>query len=415
MGLGEGKMGWTKALKNHYETIFVEEWPAAISGVILGFLIVVAFAWNRPWGVQGGLRNWGDWLNHFIGLSGPLGSPSPPVSPISHSTSLMVLGLLLGSFAAALMAKQFAIRIPPVLEMVKGVIGGSLMGMGATLSYGCNVGGLITPITGFYLSGWSMWVGMTLGAAIGIKILWWEMEHIMWGRKSLQSFKGSSGGGYKPYLGLLVVAGVLWWASNYLTNKELKTLGGVLLIGFAFGVVLHRSRFCFSRVFRDPLMTGDASMTKAAILMLAIAVIGNAFLLNTGSTVYLEARTPVFWIGGLLGGTIFGIGMIAAGGCASGSIWRLGEGQIKLLIALFFFAWTSSWWRAILVKWGVLVEQMNFKNPMFPFTKLGTSYYMPKELDSWFWALAISLGLLLIWFILAVYNEATERFTVIDS
>ena len=193
----------------------------------------------------------------------------------------------------------------------------------------------------------------------------------------------------------------------------MKFLGGVLLIGLAFGVVLHRSRFCFSRVFRDPLMTGDGSMTKAAILMLFIAVLGNALLIYNGSHVYYDALTPVFWIGSLIGGIIFGIGMIASGGCASGSLWRMGEGHIKLWIAVFFFAWTSSWWKALLIKWDVLQLHMDMTRPGSYLTKLGVSFYMPKEFGGWFLPLSISIGLLAIWFALVVYNEATERFTVV--
>jgi len=67
-----------------------------------------------------------------------------------------------------------------------------------------------------------------------------------------------------------------------------------------FGVVLHRSRFCFSRVFRDPFMIGDAYMTKAAILMLLIGILGNALLIYNGSHVYYDALTPVFWMPELL-------------------------------------------------------------------------------------------------------------------
>lgn len=409
-------MEWVKAYKSHYEKVFVEEWPSTISAVLLGFLIVLVFAWGRTWGVQGGLTNWGDWFNNFIGLAKPLGISDSPESPIRNSTSLMAIGLLLGAFAAALMAKQFAIRVPPVLEMVKGVVGGTLMGIGATLAMGCNVGGFIAPLTSFNFSGWGMWIGLIIGAAIGIKILWWEMEHIMWGRKNLQKFSTNGGRiSFKPLFGILVYIASFYWGYRYLTGSEegLKFLGGVLLIGLAFGVVLHRSRFCFSRVFRDPLMTGDGSMTKAAILMLFIALLGNALLIYNGSHVYYDALTPVFWLGSLLGGIIFGIGMIAAGGCASGSLWRMGEGHIKLWIAVFFFAWTSSWWKALLIKWDVLQLHMDMTRPGSYMTKMGITYYMPKEMGGWFWPLAISITLLAVWFLLVVYNEATDRFIVV--
>jgi uncharacterized membrane protein YedE/YeeE len=407
-------MAWLKALKTHYEKVFVDEWPAYTSGILLGFLVVLIFAWGRTWGVQGGLSNWGDWFNDFIGLTKPLGINSPPQSPLRNSTSLMVIGLFLGSFGVALISKQFAWRVPPPLEMVKGVLGGTLMGIGATLSMGCNVGGFISPVTAFNFSGWGMALGLIIGAGVGIKILWWEMEHITWGRKNLQNYAGASKGAYKPFLGILVLVASFYWGYRYLTGQEdgLKFLGGVLLIGLAFGVVLHRSRFCFVRTFRDPLMTGDASTTKATLLMLLIALLGNSLLTYNGSHAYYDALTPVFWTGSFIGGIIFGIGMVIAGGCASGSIWRAAEGHIKLWIAVFFFAWTSSWWKALLVKWDILQLHMDMSKPGTYLTKLGSQFYMPRELGGWFWTLAVSLGLLALWFVVVVYNETTERFTI---
>ncbi|MEK6776848.1 MAG: YeeE/YedE thiosulfate transporter family protein [bacterium] len=407
-------MDWVKAFKNHYDQIFVEEWSGTVAGVLLGFLIVLIFAWGRTWGVQGGLTNWGDWFNYLIGLSKHLGISDPPESPIRNSTSLMSIGLLFGAFAAALMSRQFSIRVPPPLEMVKGVIGGTLMGIGATLSMGCNVGGFITPVTSFNMSGWGMWFGMIIGAALGIRILLWEMAHIPWGRKNLQKFSTTNTGTYKPFLGIMVYAAVIFWGGSLLTSSEegVKFLGGVLLIGAAFGVVLHRSRFCFSRAFRDPFMIGDGSMTKGTILMLLIGILGNSLLIYNGSHAYYDALTPVFWTGSVLGGIIFGVGMIAAGGCASGSLWRAAEGHIKLWITVFFFAWTGSWWKALLVKWDILQLHLDMTRPGSYMTKLGVTLYMPKEFHSWFWTLAVSLGLLAIWFVLVVYNEATDRFTV---
>ena len=409
-------MSWAKAFKAHYHRLFVEEWPAVPAGILLGLLVVLVFAWGRTWGVQGGLANWGDWLNYAVGLARPLGIQGAPESPLRNSTSVMSLGLFLGALAAALVSRQFAWRIPPVLEMVKGVAGGVLMGVGATLAMGCNVGGFIAPVTSFNLAGWGMWLGLSIGAALGIKILWWEMEHISWGRKSLQKFSAEPRGRIaKPLLGLLVYVLLGWWGARYLSSsrEEIRFLGGVLLLGAAFGVVLHRSRFCFSRVFRDPLMTGDAAMTKAAILMLLIGVLGDALLIRNGSHAYFDALTPVFWLGSVLGGVVFGMGMVLAGGCASGSLWRMAEGHVKLWITVLFFAWTSSWCKALLIKGDVLRLHLDPSRPGSYLTKLGVCFYMPREFHGWFWTLAVSLGILALWFVLVVYNEATDRFTVV--
>ena len=49
-----------------------------------------------------------------------------------------------------------------------------------------------------------------------------------------------------------------------------------------------------------------------------------------------------FGWGGVVGGFIFGLGAMFAGGCGSGTLWRVGEGQVKLMMVVPFFAITSS-------------------------------------------------------------------------
>ncbi|HSF29434.1 MAG TPA: YeeE/YedE thiosulfate transporter family protein, partial [Candidatus Tectomicrobia bacterium] len=57
---------------------------------------------------------------------------------------------------------------------------------------------------------------------------------------------------------------------------------------------------------------------------------------------------PGFWTGGLVGGLLFGIGMVLAGGCGASSIWRAGEGHVKLWVTIAFFAVGSALSRRIL-------------------------------------------------------------------
>src|SRR5439155_87818 len=96
--------------------------------------------------------------------------------------------------------------------------------------------------------------------------------------------------------------------------------GVFLLFGAVFGVIFQRSRFCLVRAFREPFMTGDAEHTRAAALALGVSTLGFAILKFTdlkdkGDWVFAAAG-----VGGLLGGTLFGIGMTLAGGCGAGSI-----------------------------------------------------------------------------------------------
>ena len=82
-----------------------------------------------------------------------------------HRISLMDICLLLGAFSAALISGQFAINRPPKLEYVWAAVGGSMMGIGAALAGGCTTGGFLTPLIHSSPAGWTMWLGLTAGAA----------------------------------------------------------------------------------------------------------------------------------------------------------------------------------------------------------------------------------------------------------
>ncbi|GIT07405.1 MAG: hypothetical protein CM1200mP30_10350 [Pseudomonadota bacterium] len=69
----------------------------------------------------------------------------------------------------------------------------------------------------------------------------------------------------------------------------------------------------FCKGIRDPFMTGDAEATKAVVLAVIISVIGFTILKRTDLRSWDVAVQPGFWIGSLLGGIIFGIGMSFSG------------------------------------------------------------------------------------------------------
>jgi hypothetical protein len=150
------------------------------------------------------------------------------------------------------------------------------------------------------------------------------------------------------------------------------------------------------------------------ILALALGAPVGAVLLAKGVIDPYVAVPTRFWIGSLTGGLIFGIGMIFAGGCASGSLWRVGEGHLKLVAAVFFFGWGGSITMAILGKLGLSGGgyDLDFMDGMAEVSSLGYQAFMPDLLGGWGWALLISFALLLVWYLFVRYNESTNKFTV---
>lgn len=384
-------------LRGGYQRIFYENWPIWIGGVLIGIMSVITFAWDRPWGVAGGLRNWGDWFFNLIGVY-----KHASLSPVISTSSVLTFGLLWGAFGSALMSKQFSFRMAPPFELLKGTVGGILMGIGAAMAGGCNVGGFYSAISALSLSGFAMMVGLFVGAYLGLRYLYWELEHIPTGSTG-GSLDGEKKGGFswldvEPYLGAAAFLAAIVCA--WLYSKQAYTQVGVLLLcGIAFGVIIQRTRFCFVRGFRDPFMTGEGEVARGIAVSLIISVLGFAALKWAGlrgENVYV---VQAFWFGGLVGGIVFGFGMVVAGGCGSGSVWRAGEGQIKLILAVIFFALSTSLFKA----W--INASEGFRALM------GNRVFLPHFL-TYKWTVILIVIFLLIYYIAATWNEETDKFTV---
>jgi uncharacterized membrane protein YedE/YeeE len=119
------------------------------------------------------------------------------------------------------------------------------------------------------------------------------------------------------------------------------------VFGTCFGFILQKSRFCFTASLRDPCITGSTSITKAVLIAFALTSIGftaikyNAFA--SGQTIPGMSYVMPVSLATVVGGVLFGIGMVIAGGCASGTLMRIGEGFAMQMLALVFFILGSLW------------------------------------------------------------------------
>ncbi len=116
------------------------------------------------------------------------------------------------------------------------------------------------------------------------------------------------------------------------------------IIGILLGITMQRSRFCFSASFRDPIMVGSTSLLKAIIMALFISSIGffiiqyRAYLMNPSHQLkQIPGQLHPMGIHTAIGAILFGIGMVIAGGCASGVLVRIGEGYIMQVMVLIGF------------------------------------------------------------------------------
>lgn len=129
------------------------------------------------------------------------------------------------------------------------------------------------------------------------------------------------------------------------------------VLGVGFGVALQRSRFCFNSAFRDLLQFRSGRTMKGVVVGMAVATVGfglhmytlmpNPFLGPIAPEAHAVPLSAALGIGGVL----FGVGMVLAGGCTSGSLYRMGEGYVAswvsfagILVGLLLAGHTWNWW-----------------------------------------------------------------------
>lgn len=105
-----------------------------------------------------------------------------------------------------------------------------------------------------------------------------------------------------------------------------------LLCGAALGFVMQRGRFCLTGGFRDMYIAKDNRMFYALLIAIAVQAVGVYALISFGVFEYSAGTLSI--LPAIIGAFIFGIGIILAGGCATGTWYRAGEGLIGSWIAL---------------------------------------------------------------------------------
>lgn len=124
-------------------------------------------------------------------------------------------------------------------------------------------------------------------------------------------------------------------------NGPLWLAVGGLIIGFAFGAIVMRTNFCTMGAISDMMTFGDRRRWRAWILAAATALVG-AQALDAAGVVQLSGSMylapSLNWVGHILGGLMFGFGMVFAGGCASRNLARVGGGDLRSLITLIVIA-----------------------------------------------------------------------------
>jgi uncharacterized membrane protein YedE/YeeE len=386
---------------SYYEILVKKEWSYTAGAVIMAILAVMLAAFASPWGVFGPLALWGGKILTFIGIdadswkiyNGGIGK----YQFVTNQAALTNVALIFGAMISCLLSAQWKIRgIKSIRQVWAAAIGGALMGVGARLSPGCNIGAMFSSIPAFSLSGWVFLLFVFLGAIVGGRMLtkWFLPPVSHERRKNRQKLTPEARQRNRI---IQIAAGVIltgiWLLFALKTREKVPAAGFIFFAGLGIGYALQHSRFCFTAAYRDPALTGNTKMAKALIVALAVSTIGFAGLHISRYGVDLS-KLPEASPGGVvalhlvIGAFVFGIGAVLAGCCASGTFVRIGEGYVQSMIALIFF-----------IAGGIIsAPLMSGVVRKIPLLYSGKVIYLPKLLGGFGPAILLTLlALLLLW------------------
>ncbi len=127
--------------------------------------------------------------------------------------------------------------------------------------------------------------------------------------------------------------------STYAYNEYYIYLSAYLWFGFIYGMCLQYGRFCFASAFRDLFAVGVPRMVVGIMISVFLFSLVSAFVTATGISTF---HSSPLGIHSVIAGFIFGVGMVFAGGCASGSLYKTGEGNGTALLVVLSISITQS-------------------------------------------------------------------------
>lgn len=321
-------------LQQFKQNYLIKYWNPVAAVIAAGIISAYYFGVTGTyWAVTGEFTRWGghalqalgvdvsDWSYYkIIGMQGTI---------FTRIDGVMILGMFAGCISAALWANNVKWRNQPhKRRIVQALIGGALAGFGARLAMGCNLASLFTGIPQFSVHAWFFTIATAIGTYAGVKVTLLPMFRVKLelkkGAAKLQETDPKQAN-RRFWIGMVVFFAYLI-ASLYVMTNSIK-LGFAMLCGLAFGLLIERAQICFTSAFRDLWVTGRAYMAKAIIFGIIVGTLG------VFSYIQLGVPAKIMWAGpnAIIGGLLFGFGIVLAGGCETGWMYRSMEGQVHFM------------------------------------------------------------------------------------
>lgn len=389
---------------NLYQKIFKEYWNPYVAISIAGLLSALYFGiTGTVWAVTGEFTRFGghilQWFGvdvshwayfNLIGMQG---------TPISRTDGWIVIGMLIGALITILLSNSFKIRMPrQKRRLMQGFAGGIIAGFGARLALGCNLAAFFTGVPQFSFHAWIFMMMTAVGTYFGVKVVntkWWlGKPNLLKGPVKRDIKPDTKESRLQPILGLMIaclyVGMIIYF---FVVDKYLLGVGAIA--GALFGILIERGQICFTSAFRDLWVSGRAVMSKAIAVGMMISVVITFIYIQNGAVQIIKMAAPSTVIGGLL----FGFGIVLAGGCETGMMYRAMEGQV-----LFWIVGVGNIVGATLLSYGW--------DHLGIFNTLVNGWQKVNLIEQWgaTGALVGTLGMLLIWFLLSSWWEKRFRY-----
>lgn len=126
---------------------------------------------------------------------------------------------------------------------------------------------------------------------------------------------------------------------TYSIDARYLYFSAYLWFGFIYGLALQYGRFCMASAIRDLFAVGVPRMAVGIMIAVVLFSLVSAVVTVSGNNIFHASPIGLYSV---IGGAIFGFGMVFTGGCASGSLYKAGEGSVSALLVVFSLSFAQA-------------------------------------------------------------------------
>jgi uncharacterized membrane protein YedE/YeeE len=332
---------------------YVSAMLIGVVSVLLGYSVYLVTGAGSLWGITTGESKLGGLFWQSLGFRADqlaYFKQFKLAPPLEDPTQAIVFAILVGGGAASLITRSFVVKhLPDRWMLAQAIVGGFLLGYGARLALGCNIGNFLSAWAAGGVNAAIFTTALLPGTYVGLRIT----EAVFAPRARPIKMSVAPPGWFQRTLGAALVVVAI---SIALLLKPLVSVWW--LAGLAFGALGWISSICFASCYRDLVAPRYSSGINVVAVGLAVLVFSTGiFLLQQLGGVPFKLTPPQIGASQiLLGGFVFGLGIGVAGSCIFSSEWRAAGGSIysivvlasTILMGMPALALHYDWWLSVL-------------------------------------------------------------------